>query len=123
MLAPIQPDGVDGGVDRGEDLASVTQETFARREQGHSAGRSREKRGPELVLEGADLAAQGWLRDVEALGGAADVPFLGDGNEVADLRETHGFSMRRTPRRCKIRRQIETVLDPRRSPAAKKQLR
>jgi hypothetical protein len=58
------------------------------------------------------------LRDVESLGRAPDVPFFGDGNEVADLREAHGRSMIWPEQDGKSRRQIETVLDALRSPAA-----
>jgi methionyl aminopeptidase len=35
------------------------------------------------------LAAYGWLGDVESLGGAADVTFFGNDDEVLDLREAH----------------------------------
>jgi len=109
--------GADRAVDRGEDGASVVEKPFARWEQRHPARRPREERGAELVLERADLAAERRLRDVEALCGATDVPFLGDGNEVADLREAHPPSMASAGRARKSRGQIETVLDALRSPA------
>jgi hypothetical protein len=35
-----------------------------------------------LLFEAADLPAQGRLGDVEGLGGAAEVPMLGDDGEV-----------------------------------------
>jgi hypothetical protein len=109
---------VDRAIDGGEDGTSVVEEALARREQRHSARRPDEKCGPELVLQRADLSAERRLRDVEALRGAANVPFLGDGHEVTDLREAHGRSMVRRGRCRKLRGQIETVLDTLRSPAA-----
>lgn len=96
----------------------MVKEPPARREERHPARRPGEKGGPELLLERADLATERRLRDVEALRGASDVPFLGDGDEVADLREAHGRSMRRALRRRKNRGQIERVLDGLAVPAA-----
>ena len=46
---------------------------------------SREQRDPEFVLERPDLAGQHRLRDVQTLGGAAEVQFLGDSDEVPQL--------------------------------------
>jgi len=47
----------------------------------------------ELFLELHDLPAQGRLRDVQRLGGAADIAGFGDGNEIADLAQVeHLFS-------------------------------
>lgn len=81
---------MDGSVHGREDRASVVEKALARREQLHPARSAREERRPELVLERADLAAQRRLRDVQALSRPTYVSFLGDGNEVADLREAHG---------------------------------
>ena len=44
---------------------------------------------PELGLELADLLAHRGLRDVQALGRAAEVQLLGDGDEVAEVPELH----------------------------------
>ena len=95
----------------------MVEETLAGRQQRHPARRTGKEGGPELVLERADLSTERRLREVEALRRAADVPFLGDGDEVADLREAHARSMGRSPRGRKKRRQIETVLDRLRSRA------
>lgn len=89
----------------------MVEETFPGREQRHSARRASEQGGSKLVFERADLSTERRLRDAKALGGATDVTFLGDGNEVADLREAHGRSMCRATRDGKRRCQIETVLD------------
>jgi hypothetical protein len=59
------------------------------RQQRHSARGAPEERRSDLLLERADLPAQRRLRHVEVLRGSTDVAFLGDGNEVADLREAH----------------------------------
>jgi hypothetical protein len=50
-----------------------------------------EQRTAELALEKLDRPRQRWLRDVAALGGAREVQFLGDGEEVANLVHLHGF--------------------------------
>jgi hypothetical protein len=71
----------------------VLEEAVSRRQKCHPARCAGEKGGAKLVFERADLAAERRLRDVKALGGATDVSFLRDGNEVADLREAHGRSM------------------------------
>lgn len=44
----------------------------------------------ELVFQLADPATQRWLRDMQHFGRLRDAPSLGDGHEVAHLRETHG---------------------------------
>ncbi len=67
----------------------MLEERFARREERHPARRACEERRADLVLERADLPADGRLRDVEALRGTPDVAFLGNGDEVADLGEAH----------------------------------
>ena len=79
----------------------MLEEDAAAREEAHAARRAREERRAELVLERADLPAERRLAHVEALGGAPDVAFLGDGDEVADLLQAHATRIR----------EIETVLD------------
>ena len=44
--------------------------------------RSLEQRYPELLFELADLVAERWLGDVQALGGPAEVELLRDRDEV-----------------------------------------
>ena len=44
-----------------------------------------QQRDPELALEVADLLADCRLGDVQALGGATEVQFLGDGDEIAKV--------------------------------------
>ncbi len=92
----------------------MIEERLAGGQKAHSARRSSEERGTDFVLEGADLAADRRLRDVKALGGAADMALLGDGDEIADLSEAHASSVPCSRSRSKaLARQIETVLDAR----------
>lgn len=84
-----------GLVEGDEDRPGAVEKHLARRKEGHPARRSSEKRRSELVFEGADLAAHGRLRDVEAFGGASDVTLFGDGDEVTNLREAHDRSVPR----------------------------
>jgi hypothetical protein len=55
---------------------------------------------------------------VKAPRGAPHVPLLGDGDEVADLREAHAPSMSRRVRLRKNGGQIQRVLDALVMPAA-----
>ena len=75
------------------------------------AGNSRTPRGvrsnscdAQLVLERPDLAAERRLRQVQARGRAADVALLGDGDEILELRQTHGSKLSTAA-------EIEKVLD------------
>jgi hypothetical protein len=74
----------------------MIQERLARGEQPHAPRRTHEQSSAELVLELADPAAHGRLRDAELPRGAADVSFLGDGDEVLDLREAHAWRVARS---------------------------
>ena len=78
-----------GDIDGGEDRPRVAEEALAVRQEGDSPRGALEQGRAKLVLEAADLAAERWLRDVQAPSGAAEVLFLGDGDEVAQLREAH----------------------------------
>ncbi|MDR6354167.1 hypothetical protein Q3H58_000838 [Pseudomonas psychrotolerans] len=49
----------------------------------------------ELVLQHADLGGEGGLGDMQRLGGAGQVAFLGDGPEVVqmvEIQSAHGCS-------------------------------
>jgi hypothetical protein len=85
----FRPRGVDGAIDGGEDAACVIEEDAPGRQQRHAARGAPEQRSPDLVLERTDLPAQRRLRHMQVLRGSTNVAFLGDGNEVADLREAH----------------------------------
>ena len=47
----------------------------------------------QVVLQGLDAAAQGRLREVLLLGGAAERAGVGQGQQVFQLSEVHGFSV------------------------------
>ena len=95
----------------------MAEEALAGGEEADAAGCPLEEAGAELVLEAADLPAEGRLRDVEAASGAGDVLLLGDGDEVAELGEAHsgqgrpGAEPRASARSKRYRREIEAVLD------------
>jgi hypothetical protein len=44
---------------------------------------------PELVLELANLLRDSGLRDVQSLGGAAEMQLLGDGYEISEMTKLH----------------------------------
>lgn len=88
-------------VDGSEDAPRVLEKRRARGEEIHSARRTNEERGADLVLERTDLPAHGGLGHMKALRRPTDVTLLGDGNEVADLRETHDSSVPSPALRCK----------------------
>ena len=44
---------------------------------------------PSSRFQGLDGLAQGWLGDVQAFGGAAEMQLLGDGDEISELPEIH----------------------------------
>jgi hypothetical protein len=48
-----------------------------------------EQRDAELVFELADLARERRLREVQALGGACEVPLFRDGDESPEMSKVH----------------------------------
>ncbi len=59
----------------------------------HASRCPHEERRAELTFQHPDLTAHRRLGDSKLAGGAPDVTFLGDGNEVLDLREAHDTSV------------------------------
>lgn len=57
-------------------------ELLARARERHSAGMALEQGQPEFGLELGDDFRERWLREMEPLGGASDVPLFGDNDEV-----------------------------------------
>ncbi len=55
----------------------------------HALGRPLEKRDPQLLLQLAELDGEGGLARPARLGGAAEMPVLGDGEEVAEVAQVH----------------------------------
>lgn len=60
------------------------------RGQPHAAASAFEEGDADLVLQLADLAAEGGLGDTQATGGPGEVQFIGDADEVAQVPEFHG---------------------------------
>ena len=81
--------GLCGGTGGGRGLGGGSQQRLGPRQEDlpglgqPGALRSAvEQARAELLLEAANLTAQGRLGDVECLGGAAEMPVLGDGREL-----------------------------------------
>ena len=65
------------------------EQDLARRRELDAARRAVQQRHAELGLEPPDLLRERRLGHVQALGGAAEVAFLGDGDERAQVAELH----------------------------------
>jgi hypothetical protein len=94
--------------------ARTTEQRLARRRERDLPARAAEEHDAEPLLELPDLLAERWLRDAEPPGGAAEVKFLGDGDEVPQVSqlERGEIDMRRVsmhgeqyigPHRCRRR--------------------
>ena len=75
--------------DLGEDAPGVGQQPFARLGELHTARLAAEQLHLQLGFQCPDLLAQRRLLHAEPLGGAGDVAFLGDGDEVAQVSQVH----------------------------------
>ena len=82
--------------------------------QAHAARRALEERRAKLFFEILDLPAERWLGDAEATRGAADVPLLRHGDEIAKLREAHAAD---PTTRGEPLEHTKRVLDARATPA------
>ncbi len=68
----------------------IAQQGLARVGQYHAAGRALEELGADFGLQGLDLAGEGGLGQVQALGGATQVAFFRYGYEIGEAAEVHG---------------------------------
>ena len=55
----------------------------------HPARFATQKLGVQFSFQGLDLLTERRLLNTQAFGGAGDVPFLGDGDEIAEMAEVH----------------------------------
>jgi methionyl aminopeptidase len=76
-------------VNRSKDGAGVIEKHAPWRKQRHTSRRAIEELRANLVFQRPDMPTNRGLRDVKALGGATHVSLLGNGDEIADLREAH----------------------------------
>src|SRR5579863_10178772 len=67
------------------DLPGMLQEDLACRGQMHTARSAEEQRAAQPVFKPANLFAQGWLRNVEDRGRAAEVQLFGENQERAQI--------------------------------------
>ncbi|MGY3678202.1 hypothetical protein ACVWXU_001825 [Streptomyces sp. TE33382] len=89
---------VPGGVRVREDPAGQRQQCLARVGEGDVAPCPAEQFGAQLVLQRPDLLGERRLRDMHRLGGAGEVPGLGDGHEIGELLEVHAPTITRHDR-------------------------
>ena len=76
-------------VDMGEDGAGIGQQRTAGLGQLDAARLAAQQLHVEFALQRADLLAERRLLHAEPLGGAGDVAFFGDGDEVAEVAQFH----------------------------------
>jgi hypothetical protein len=79
-------------VEARDDRAGLGQEQPAGLGQLDAAVGAVEQPRADRFLQRADLLAERWLGDAEPFGGAAEVQFLGDGDEIVQLAQFHGLS-------------------------------
>ena len=75
---------IGGALGLGEEAAPFIEKEGAGRGEPDLPAGPIEQPDTELLLEGPDLLAEARLRHAEAVGGAAEVELLGDGDEIAD---------------------------------------
>lgn len=78
---------MEGEIRFGEDGAGAVAEEFAGGGEARGAGGAFEEAAVETGFEDLNMPREGWLGDVEAEGGAAEVEFLGNGEKVAEVAE------------------------------------
>ena len=83
---------------RGQDAPRVASNVAARGSRRTPRGVRSKSGAPSSSSSARDLAAERRLRDVQPARRARHVPLLGDGDEVAELREAHRRSQRSTGR-------------------------
>ncbi|MNP16155.1 hypothetical protein D3C76_1085390 [compost metagenome] len=76
-------------VDLLEDLPGLVEEQPAGFGQAHAAIGAIQQARADFFLQGLDLLAQRRLGNAQLLGGAAEMQFLGDGDEVAQVSQFH----------------------------------
>ena len=73
-----------------DDLPSAVQQELTRRCEVNPAGGPVEQLDAKLILQLADLLRERWLRHMQALGGPAEVPLLGNRDEIVQLADVQG---------------------------------
>lgn len=95
----------------GEQRTGVGEQLSARVGQGYAVAIPGEQRGAEILLERADLSAEHRLRDMELIGGAAEVQPVGHGDEVAQFAQVQIHGASRSGDAFKVSPRLKEVLD------------
>jgi len=74
---------------RREHLLRVLQQEFARARERHTARTALKQRHAEFPLQGADVAADGRLREMQLFRGVRDVAFRGHCHKASQLGQIH----------------------------------
>jgi hypothetical protein len=90
-MRPVSPHG--GAVDRAQDRLGIRQERAPGVGEADAARVAHEQRRIDLELQRAYLLGERRLLDVQLLRGARDVALAGDGDEVAEMAQFHGYLM------------------------------
>ena len=89
-FAPLRPARRDGRLFRqGQDAPRIVEEQRTRLRQAHGALVALEQLRAQFRFQRLDLLAQRRLADVQALGRAREVQFLGDGDKVTQVAQFH----------------------------------
>jgi hypothetical protein len=77
-----------------------------------------EQRGAEILLKRADLPAEHRLRDMELIGGSAEMQPVGHGDEVSQFAQIQIHDASRPGDAFKVSPQLQKVLDTHSDPMA-----
>ena len=100
--------GVRRPLDGREDLTRLDEEPRSRRGQLDAPAVALQQSHAKLRLERANLLAERWLRDVQALGRSVEVELLGDCHEIPKVAQLHTRSAY-APRKQLIGATVENV--------------
>jgi hypothetical protein len=95
----------------GQQRAGVGQQLPAGVGQRHAVAVPGQQRGAEILFQRADLPTERRLRDVQLIGGAAEVQLTGDGDEVPQLAQVQIHGASRSGDASTVSRRLKEVLD------------
>ena len=95
----------------GQQRTGIGQQLPARVGQRHAVAVPGEQRGAEILLERADLPAERRLRDMQLIGGAAEVQLVGHGGEVTQFAQVQIHRASRSGDAFRVSPRLKEVLD------------